>query len=107
MADGHHRFDRRRRLRGRPGVTIGWTVNEHVDNLRTLRDFLVEDRRNLVKTLAADPHVAGEGAADLMNLQQFIDVIERAIGHEQSLDRPQGTWPPKPFLGKGGQPGRG
>lgn len=81
-------------------------MKEHIDSLRALRDFLVEDRRNLVSTLVADPHTSGEAAGDFMNLQQFIDVVERAISHEQSLDRPQGSWPPKPPGGKGMMPPR-
>lgn len=78
-------------------------MKEHIDSLRALRDFLVEDRRNLVDVLRADPHASGESAGDFMNLQQFIDTVERAISHEQSLDRPQGSWPPKPPGGKGMQ----
>ena len=70
-------------------------MKEHIDGLRSLRDYLVEDRRNLVKTMLDDPHNSGESAPDFMNLQQFIDVIERALSHEQSLDRPAGSWPPK------------
>lgn len=82
-------------------------MKEHIDSLRSLRDFLVQDRRNLVTTILADPHASGESAGDFMNLQQFIDVVERAIGHEQSLERPQGSWPPKPpGGGKGGPPPR-
>ena len=79
-------------------------MKEHIDSLRTLRDFLVEDRRNLVATLVADPHTSGDAAGDFMNLQQFIDVVERAISHELSLERPQGSWPPKPPGGKGMMP---
>lgn len=71
-------------------------MKEHIESLRALRDFLVADRRNLVTSILADPHAAGDAASDLMNLQQFIDTVERAISHEQSLDRPQGAWPPKP-----------
>lgn len=70
-------------------------MKEHIESLRALRDFLVADRRNLVTSILADPHAAGDAASDLMNLQQFIDTVERAISHEQSLDRPQGAWPPK------------
>ena len=76
-------------------------MKEHIESLRALRDFLVADRRNLVTGMVADPHAAGDAASDLMNLQQFIDTVERAISHEQSLDRPQGAWPPKPPAGKG------
>ena len=71
-------------------------MKQHIESLRALRDYLVEDRRNLVTSIAADPHSSGEAAGDFMNLQQFIDVVERAISHEQSLDRPAGSWPPKP-----------
>jgi hypothetical protein len=81
-------------------------LKEHIDSLRSLRDFLVEDRRNLVSTLLADPHMSGDAAGDFMNLQQFIDMVERAIGHEQSLDRPQGSWPPRPPEGKPPRPPR-
>jgi flagellar biosynthesis chaperone FliJ len=74
-------------------------LKEHIENLRALRDFLVEDRRSLVTSVLADPASVGESAGDFLNLQQFIDVVERAISHEQSLDRPGATsWPPKPKL---------
>lgn len=69
---------------------------EHIDSLRSLRDSLVDDRRGLVTGMVADPHSAGETAHDFMNLQQFIDMVERAISHEQSLERPNASWPPKP-----------
>ena len=78
-------------------------MKEHIDSLRALRDFLVEDRRNLVAALVSDPHTSGEAAGDFMNLQQFIDTVERALSHEQSLQRPAGAWPPKP-LKAGAQP---
>ena len=71
-------------------------AKEHMESLRHLRDSLVEDRRSLVASILADPHSAGESAADFMNLQQFVDMVERAIGHEQSLERPNASWPPKP-----------
>ena len=75
---------------------IGRTMSkEHITNLRTLRDSLVEERRSLATSMLADPHSTGESAMDFINLQQFIDTLERAIGHEQSLDRPAGSWPPK------------
>lgn len=71
---------------------------EHLESLRHLRDALVEDRRGLVSSILADPHSTGETASDFMNLQQFIDMVERAISHEQSLDRPNAVWPPKPKM---------
>lgn len=67
-------------------------AKEHMENLRQLRDSLVADRRTLVASILADPHSAGESAPDFMNLQQFVDMVERAIGHEQSLDRPSPSW---------------
>lgn len=71
-------------------------MKEHIESLRALRDFLVADRRNLVGTLLSDPHASGDSAGDFMNLQQFIDMVERAIDHERSLERPPEFWPPKP-----------
>ena len=68
---------------------------EHMEDLRRLRDQLVEDRRNLVTTMLADPHSTSETAHDFMNLQQFVDMVERALGHEQSLERPAPNWPPR------------
>ncbi len=77
---------------------------EHIESLRGLRDSLVEDRRSLVTGMLADPHSSAESAHDFMNLQQFIDMVERAIGHEQSLERPNASWPPKPPNKIGGRP---
>ncbi len=77
---------------------------EHIESLRGLRDSLVDDRRGLVTGMLADPHSAGESAQDFMNLQQFIDMVERAIGHEMSLERPNASWPPKPPKMGGGRP---
>ncbi len=71
---------------------------EHIEALRNLRDALVEDRRGLVSSMLADPNSVSEAAPDFVNLQQFVDMVERAIGHEQSLDRPNMTWPPKPKM---------
>ncbi len=71
---------------------------EHIEALRGLRDALVEDRRGLVSSMLADPNSVLETAPDFMNLQQLVDMVERAIGHEQSLDRPNMAWPPKPKL---------
>lgn len=70
-------------------------AKEHVEALRKLRDSIVEDRRSLVASMLADPHSAAEAAPDFMNLQQFADMLERAIGHEMALDRPNASWPPK------------
>ncbi len=71
-------------------------MKQHIDELRVLRDSLVDDRRSLVSSMIAEPQNAGESAMEFVNLQQFIDTVERAIGHEQSLERPPGSWPPKP-----------
>lgn len=71
-------------------------AKEHVEALRRLRDSIVEDRRSLVTAMLADPHATAESAPDFMNLQQFVDMVERAIGHELSLDRPNASWPPRP-----------
>lgn len=59
---------------------------EHIDNLNSVRDALVEDRRNMVKAFLADPHGIGQMAGDFLGVQQLIDAIERAISHEHSLD---------------------
>lgn len=68
---------------------------EHIQNLKTLRDQLVNERRQLIASILADPHSAAEASGELMHLQQFIDVVERAISHEESLDRPAGSWGPR------------
>lgn len=59
---------------------------EHIADLRSLRDYLVGDRRNMVKAFLADPHGVGEMGGEFIGLQQIIDMVERAIAHEHSLD---------------------
>lgn len=70
---------------------------EHIDNLNSIRDTLVEDRRNMVKSFLADPHGIGELAGDFLGVQQLIDTVERAISHEQSLDAARGRQGPGGF----------
>ena len=59
--------------------------NEHIISLRQLRDDLVEERRQLVTNGFVDPDSRREAAAEFMGLQNFIDMVERAILHEASL----------------------
>lgn len=83
---------------------------EHIDNLTSFRDTLVEDRRNMVRSFLSEPHGIGELAGDFLGVQQLIDAVERAISHEHSLDasRRQGPGgftmtPPLPRNGPKGQ----
>jgi hypothetical protein len=64
----------------------------HVEALTSLRDHLVEDRRNMVTSIMSEMAMTSEAASEFMGLQQFIDAVERAISHEHSLDRPPPTW---------------
>jgi hypothetical protein len=63
-------------------------IKQHVDSLRSLRDHLVEDRRNMVASIMAEMAMTSESAAEFCGLQQFIDAVERAISHEHSLEHP-------------------
>jgi hypothetical protein len=62
-------------------------AKEHFENLRHLRDDLVEERRQMVAEAFADPETRREAAADFIGLQHLIDVVERAMAHEASLER--------------------
>ncbi|HJU15388.1 MAG TPA: hypothetical protein VJ770_02865 [Stellaceae bacterium] len=62
-------------------------AKEHLENLRHLRDELVEERRQMVAEAFADPEARHEAAADFIGLQHLIDVVERAMAHEASLER--------------------
>jgi hypothetical protein len=59
--------------------------NEHIVLLRQLRDDLVEERRQLVATGFLDPESRRESAAVFVGIQNFVDTVERAISHEESL----------------------
>jgi hypothetical protein len=72
-------------------------AKEHVDSLMSLRDHLVEDRRNMVESILSDMTNASELTADFCGLQQVIDAVERAIAHEHSLDRPPAAWGSMPM----------
>jgi len=63
-------------------------AREHFEALKNLRDLLVDERREMVAEAFADPETRREAAGDFMGLQQFIDMVERAMQHEASLDRP-------------------
>ena len=71
-------------------------AKEHVESLTSLRDHLVEDRRNMVASILSDMTAAGEFTAEFCGLQQFIDAVERSISHEHSLDRTTSAWGPGP-----------
>jgi hypothetical protein len=73
-------------------------AREHFENLRHLRDELVEERRQMVVEAFADPEMRREAAADFIGLQHLIDVVERAMAHESSLERPA----PKALSGTAG-----
>jgi hypothetical protein len=64
--------------------------NEHVQKLMKARDREVAQRRHLADTLAQQHgggHVDNTRAA-FINVQNTIDAIERAIGHEKMLAGP-------------------
>jgi hypothetical protein len=63
-------------------------IKPHIDSLKSLRDHLVEDRRNMVSSIMAEMAMTSESAAEFCGLQQFIDAVERAISHEHSLEHP-------------------
>jgi hypothetical protein len=62
---------------------------DHIQNLKSLRDHLVEDRRAMVTTILADPQTSGEISGEFVGLQHFIDAVERALSHEAILKRPE------------------
>lgn len=70
-------------------------AKEHFESLRHLRDHLVEERRQLVAEGFADAEARRELAAEFIGLQHFIDVVERAMQHEASLERPPSAPPPR------------
>lgn len=86
-------------------------AREHFEDLRHLRDELVEERRQMVAEAFGNPEMRREAAADFIGLQHLIDVVERAMAHEASLDRappkasPGGTSPGGISLGSAGRPG--
>lgn len=71
-------------------------AKQHLDSLKSLRDHLVEDRRNMVASMMAEMAITGEAAGEFCGLQQFIDAVERAISHEHSLERPAQGWSATP-----------
>ena len=79
-------------------------AKEHLDALKSLRDHLVQDRRNMVASIMSEMVMTSESASEFCGLQQFIDAVEMAISHEHSLDRP-GTASFPPQRPRGG-PGR-
>lgn len=68
-------------------------AKEHFESLRHLRDHLVAERRQMVAEAFADAGARQEAAAEFIALQHFIDVVERAMQHEASLDH-SGPMPP-------------
>jgi hypothetical protein len=68
--------------------------SDHIQNLKSLRDHLVEDRRAMVTTILADPQTLGEISSDFVGLQHFIDAVERALSHEALMKRPEAVGPP-------------
>ncbi|RFB77942.1 hypothetical protein DYH55_18140 [Methylovirgula sp. 4M-Z18] len=79
----------------REGIEL--MADEHFDALTQLRDRLVVERRNLVQDLLsdsfADTETRHETIGHFMGLQQFIDTVERALGHEVSLTQNRGPAP--------------
>jgi hypothetical protein len=83
-------------------------AREHIENLRNLRDELVEERRQMVVEAFADPEMRREVAGDFIGLQHLIDVVERAMAHEASLERTPPRAPGgRPVPAGGGEPGGG
>lgn len=80
-------------------------AREHIENLRRLRDELVEERRQMVAEAFADPDARREAAGEFIGLQHLIDTVERAMAHEASLERtPPKTQTGRPApLGSGGR----
>lgn len=70
-------------------------AKEHLDSLKALRDHLVQERRDMVESILADPQSSSEVAPEFGGLQQFIDAVEKAMSHEDFLSRPQNYTPPK------------
>jgi hypothetical protein len=62
---------------------------DHIQNLKTLRDHLVEERRAMVAGVLGDPQTSGEISGEFAGLQHFIDAVERALSHEAMLRRPE------------------
>jgi hypothetical protein len=80
----------------------GSMAKEHIDSLKSLRDHLVEDRRNMVASIMGEMAMTSESAGEFCGLQQFIDAVEMAISHEHSLERPGGpAWTPQRPKGPG------
>ncbi|MGH7038591.1 MAG: hypothetical protein ACREE4_22120 [Stellaceae bacterium] len=79
-------------------------AREHIENLRRLRDELVEERRQMVVEAFTDPEVRRETAGDFIGLQHLIDVVERAMAHEASLDRAPPRAPADRPAPSGGEP---
>ena len=78
-------------------------AREHIENLRRLRDELVEERRQRVVEGPADPGTRREAAGDFIGLQHLIDTVERAMAHEASLERA----PPRAQTGRPAPSGGG
>jgi hypothetical protein len=70
--------------------------DEPLDDLRKVRAAFAEDRRAHIKEAAsllpADRHAAFQEARKALDLQDEIEVLDRAIGDEESMgDRPKGA----------------
>jgi hypothetical protein len=79
-------------------------AQDHQQSLKALRDHLVEDRRIMVKSILADPDTSSEVAGEFVGLQHFIDAVERALSHEDVLERPASSnGPPRggPMMPRG------
>jgi hypothetical protein len=72
-------------------------AQDHIENLKALRDHLVDDRRTMVASILADPQSSAESAGEFVGLQHFIDAVERALSHEGVLGRPDAAFPPPPM----------
>ena len=59
--------------------------NEHLQNLSSALDLAITERRKIAARLATDLKGA-KGARDrFIRVQNTIDVIQRALGHEESI----------------------
>ena len=81
--------------------------NEHIRKLIAARDREVQQRRNTADALA---QAYGRGETERMreafiNIQNTIEAIERAIEHEEDLEREQDLAEPRTAERKSNRPG--
>jgi hypothetical protein len=64
---------------------------DHIKDLKSLRDHLVEDRRSMVTAILGDPETSSDMSGEFVGLQHFIDAVERALSHEAMMKNPTPT----------------